>query len=228
MALEAKNEIISPPAITQSLINRVVATSTIGTMIEWYDFFIYGFMATYLAAVYFPKGDPIAQTLTAFMAFAVGLFIRPLGAILFGAMGDRIGRKATFMTAILLMGSATALIGIFPGYAQIGVTASVLVFLMRVIQGLSIGGAWGGAASLVAEYVPQEKRGYYGSWTSAAAPLAVVVANAVILLLNFMLGKEAMAAWGWRIPFILSLILVFVSLYLRWKIEESPVFSGMK
>ncbi|GAV25822.1 MFS transporter, partial [Carboxydothermus islandicus] len=200
----------------------------IGTMIEWYDFFIYGFLATSLAAYYFPQTDPIAQTLTAFMAFAIGLFFRPLGALLFGAMGDRLGRKATFMIAIFLMGSATALIGILPGYAQIGVTASVLVFLMRVIQGLSIGGAWGGAASLVAEYVSQEKRGYYGSFTTAAAPLAVVVANGVILLLNFMLGKEAMAAWGWRIPFILSLILVFVSLYLRWKIEESPVFSGMK
>ncbi|WP_143298535.1 MFS transporter, partial [Carboxydothermus islandicus] len=228
MALESKIGSLTPPAITQSVINRVVATSMIGTMIEWYDFFIYGFLATSLAAYYFPQTDPIAQTLTAFMAFAIGLFFRPLGALLFGAMGDRLGRKATFMIAIFLMGSATALIGILPGYAQIGVTASVLVFLMRVIQGLSIGGAWGGAASLVAEYVSQEKRGYYGSFTTAAAPLAVVVANGVILLLNFMLGKEAMAAWGWRIPFILSLILVFVSLYLRWKIEESPVFSGMK
>lgn len=215
-------------SVPQSLINKVLLTSVAGTTLEWYDFFIYGYLAAIIGKNFFPPGDPMAQMLGALLGFAVGGFFRPLGAIVFGYIGDRLGRKAAFMSSILLMALSTFCIGILPTYASIGVLATVLVFLLRACQGLSVGGAWGGAVTFVAEYVPPEKRGYYGSWIPGASAIAVVLANLVIVLCQLSLGRSAMEIWGWRIPFWLSLVLVFIALYLRSKLEETPVFSDMK
>ncbi|MGQ9675257.1 MAG: MFS transporter [Chloroflexota bacterium] len=214
--------------VSPSLIRRVIITSVVGTGIEWYDFFIYGFFAAWIGRNFFPAADPIAATLSAWAAFAVGLMFRPLGAVLFGIIGDKVGRKTAFMIAIFVMGLGTFIIGILPGYDSIGVAATILVFLLRIAQGVSIGGSWGGGAAFVAEHVPQHRRGYYGSWITGAAPLAVVVAMGLQLLITTGLDKATVDAWAWRIPFWLSLLLVAVALYLRMSLEETPVFGMMK
>ena len=215
-------------SVPQSLLNRVVITAVTGATVEWYDFFVYGLLATIVGKHFFPPGDPVAQTLAALLTFAVGLFFRPFGAGFFGILGDKLGRKPTFMISILLMGLSTFSIGLLPTYSSIGIWATVLVVLLRICQGLSVGGAWGGAVTYVAEYVPQNKRGYYGSFIPLAAPLAVVVANGVFIVVSLSLGPKGLEQWGWRIPFLLSLVLVGVALYLRWKLMETPVFDEMK
>jgi len=215
-------------SVSQSVINKVVVTATVGATVEWYDFFVYGLLATIVGKHFFPPGDPVAQTLAALLTFAVGLFFRPVGAAFFGVLGDKLGRKPIFMISILLMGLSTFCIGLLPTYSSIGIWATVLVVALRICQGLSVGGAWGGAVTYVAEYVPQNKRGYYGSFVPLAAPLAVVVANGVFILVTLLFGSKGLEMWAWRIPFLLSVVLVGVALYLRWKLLETPVFDEMK
>lgn len=214
--------------VPQPLINKVVITATIGAAVEWYDFIIFAFLASILGKHFFPPGDPTVQTLYALMAFGVGLFFRPLSAFIFGALGDRLGRKPIFMISIMLMGVSTFCIGLLPTYSSIGIWSTVLVVFLRICQGISVGGAWGGAVTYVAEFVPQNKRGYYGSFVPMAAPLSVVMANGVFILTILAFGAKGMEQWAWRIPFLLSVILVGVALFLRWKLLETPVFDEMK
>jgi len=215
-------------SIPQSLINKIVITSTLGITVEWYDFFVFGYLAAVVGIKFFPAGDVVAQTIAGLSAFAVGSIFRPLGALIFGILGDKIGRKPCFMVSVLMMGAATVGIGLLPTYDDIGLTATICIFLFRVCQGISVGGAWGGAVTYVVESVPQHKRGFYGSFIPLSGPLACAVASGVMVTLNTVLSKAQMDAWGWRVPFLLSIVMVFLAIYLRSKLLETPVFNEMK
>ncbi|MDP8917213.1 MAG: MFS transporter, partial [Pseudomonadota bacterium] len=205
----------------------VVAASAAGTAFEWYDFFIFGTLAAVIAKQ-FTGGDDTAGFIFALGAFAAGFFVRPFGALFFGRLGDRVGRKAAFLITITLMGLATVAIGLLPTADQIGPAAAGLLVLMRVIQGFALGGEYGGAAIYVAEHAPDDRRGFLTSWIQTSAAAGLVGALLVILATRTAMGEEAFAAWGWRIPFLLSLILLLVSLWIRMKLEESPAFTRMK
>ncbi|HEX8570191.1 MAG TPA: MFS transporter [Caulobacteraceae bacterium] len=205
----------------------VVAASAIGTAFEWYDFFIFGTLAAIMAKQ-FTGGSDTAGFIFALGAFAAGFFVRPFGALFFGRLGDQIGRKAAFLITITLMGLATIAIGLLPTAAQIGSTAAILLVLMRVIQGFALGGEYGGAAIYVAEHAEDHKRGYLTSWIQTSAAFGLVGALAVILVTRTLMGEERFADWGWRIPFLLSALLLVISLYIRMQLEESPEFQRMK
>ena len=194
---------------------RVIAASTAGTMIEWYDFFIFGSLATILSAQFYPSGNATAAFLKTLATFAVGFAVRPLGALFFGRIGDLVGRKFAFLTTLLVMGGSTAAIGLLPGYSSIGIAAPIILVLLRMLQGLALGGEYGGAAVYVAEHVPDSRRGFYTSFIQTTASLGLFVSLIVILVTSRVLGTEQFAAWGWRIPFILSFLLVAVSFYIR-------------
>ncbi len=206
----------------------VIVASSLGTVFEWYDFFLYGILAALLGRLFFPSDNATAATLASLAAFGAGFGVRPLGAILFGYFGDKIGRKYTFLVTITLMGGATAMIGFLPTYATAGIWAPVLLVAMRLLQGLALGGEYGGAAIYVAEHAPQGKRGQYTSW------IQVSVVGGFLLSLFMVLGCRAVMsaadfdAWGWRIPFLASLLMLAISLYIRLKLSESPVFKAMK
>jgi len=206
----------------------VIVASTLGTVFEWYDFFIYGTLAGIVAGHFFPSDNPAVSFLIFLASFGVGFGMRPLGAILFGILGDKLGRKYTFLVTIALMGGATAAVGILPTYEQIGVAAPVLLVLCRILQGLALGGEYGGAAIYVAEHAPRNRRGLYTSFIQAGVIGGFLLSLAVVLASNIFISKKDFAEWGWRIPFIFSLLLLAVSLWVRLKLKESPVFKAMK
>jgi MFS family permease len=206
----------------------VIAASSVGTMIEWYDFYIFGTLATVISPLFYPKGNDTFAIIAYLSTFAVGFVVRPFGALFFGRIGDLAGRKYAFLITLVIMGGATALIGLLPTYATIGVVAPVLLLLIRVLQGLALGGEYGGAAVYVAEHVPDGKRGFYTSFIQITATLGLFVSLFVILVVQNQMSKEAFSEWGWRIPFLISLLLVGVSLYIRLRMKESPIFQHIK
>jgi MFS family permease len=207
---------------------QVIAASAVGTMIEWYDFYIFGSLAAVISPLFYPPGDQTFAYIAYLATFAVGFVVRPFGALFFGRIGDIIGRKYAFLVTLLIMGGATALIGFLPTYATIGVAAPVILLLIRVLQGLALGGEYGGAAVYVAEHVPDRRRGFYTSFIQITATLGLFVSLAVILVVQNTMSREAFGAWGWRLPFIVSIFLVGVSLYIRLKMKESPIFQHVK
>ncbi|NMW31407.1 MFS transporter [Altererythrobacter sp. RZ02] len=209
-------------------IRLVIAASSAGTIFEWYDFFIYGTLAALIGAAFFPSDNETLQLLLVWAGFAVGFGFRPLGAILFGFLGDRLGRKYTFLVTVTLMGIATAGVGFIPSAATIGIAAPIIVILLRILQGLALGGEYGGAAIYVAEHAPPEKRGFYTSFIQASVVGGFVLSIVVVLACRALIPAEDFAEWGWRIPFLLSIILLFISLWMRLKLSESPVFKAMK
>ena len=213
---------------TQKEIRLVIAASSAGTVFEWYDFFIYGTLASLIGAAFFPSENETLQLLLVWAGFAIGFGFRPLGAILFGYLGDKLGRKYTFLVTVTLMGVATAGVGLIPSAASIGIVAPIIVILLRIVQGLALGGEYGGAAIYVAEHAPREKRGFYTSFIQASVAGGFVLSIAVVLSCRFLIPPEEFAAWGWRIPFLLSIILLAISLWMRLKLSESPVFRAMK
>ncbi|AXE18509.1 MFS transporter [Runella rosea] len=206
----------------------IIAASSVGTMIEWYDFYIFGSLATIIATKFFPDGNPTAAFLSTLATFAAGFVVRPFGAIFFGRLGDLIGRKYTFMVTLLLMGGATFMIGLIPSYETIGFLAPTLVLLLRLLQGLALGGEYGGAATYVAEHSPADKRGFWTSWIQITATAGLFVSLIVIQLTQNSMSKEAFAEWGWRVPFLVSIIMVYVSVLIRKNMHESPLFAKAK
>jgi MFS family permease len=211
-----------------SKIWQVIAASAVGTMIEWYDFYIFGSLATVLSPLFYPKGDETLALIAYLSTFAVGFVVRPFGALFFGRIGDIVGRKYAFLVTLLVMGGATALIGFLPTYATIGIAAPVILLVIRILQGLALGGEYGGAAVYVAEHVPDERRGFYTSFIQITATLGLFLSLAVILAVQNTMSPEAFGSWGWRIPFIISIALVLVSLYIRLRMQESPIFQHIK
>jgi MFS family permease len=207
---------------------RVIFASSLGTVFEWYDFYLYGTLAVFFSALFFPPGNDTAAFLASLATFGAGFAVRPLGALVFGRVGDLIGRKYTFLITIVVMGASTALVGVLPTYSQIGIWAPVLLVTLRLAQGLALGGEYGGAATYVAEHAPHGRRGYYTSWIQTTATLGFFLSLAVILGCRLGFGEEVFSTWGWRVPFLLSVVLLGVSVYIRLKLQESPVFLEMK
>jgi MFS family permease len=215
-------------------IRKIIIASSVGTLIEWYDFYIFGSLATVIAGKFFPHGNPTAALLSTLATFAAGFIVRPFGALVFGRLGDLIGRKYTFLLTLVLMGGSTFAIGLVPGYDSIGFFAPLIVVLLRLLQGLALGGEYGGAATYVAEHSPSNRRGFYTSWIQATATIGLFVSLGVILLVRHILDPDLSRSiekfndWGWRIPFLLSIVLVAISVYIRLKMQESPLFSKLK
>ena len=206
----------------------VIAASSAGTIFEWYDFFIYGTLAATIGKAFFPADNPTLQILLVWAGFAVGFGFRPLGAVLFGYLGDKLGRKYTFLVTVTLMGVATAGVGMIPSAASIGLWAPLIVLLLRILQGLALGGEYGGAAIYVCEHAPRERRGFYSSFIQASVVGGFVLSIVVVLVCQALIPTESFATWGWRVPFLLSLVLLAISLWMRLKLSESPVFLAMK
>jgi MFS family permease len=207
---------------------QIITAASVGTMIEWYDFYIFGSLAKDISPLFYPQGNDTIALIAYLSTFAVGFVVRPFGALFFGRIGDLVGRKYAFLVTLLIMGGATALIGFLPTYATIGMAAPILLLLIRVLQGLALGGEYGGAAVYVAEHVPDEHRGFYTSFIQITATMGLFVSLVVILLTQNMMSKEAFGSWGWRLPFIVSIFLVAVSLYIRLRMKESPIFAHIK
>jgi len=209
---------------------RVIIAASVGNVIEWYDFYIFGSLAAVLSVKFFEKTHPVAALLSTIALFTAGFLIRPLGAFLFGWLGDRVGRKYTFLITLSGMGLGTGVIGLIPTFDQIGVAAAFLLFGLRMIQGLCLGGEYGGAITYVAEHVSDERRGYYTGWLQTSPTLGIVVALAVVLATRGYFGDEAFnAAWGaWRIPFLVSFLLVAIAIYIRLQLGETPIFQEIK
>jgi len=216
------------PAEIQKDFRRVVLAAAVGNIIEWYDFYIFGSLAAILSVKFFDKSNPVAALLSTIALFTAGFLIRPLGAFLFGWLGDKVGRKYTFIVTLTGMGLGTAAIGVIPTYASIGVSAAFILFGLRMLQGLCLGGEYGGAITYVAEHVPEERRGYYTGWLQTSPTLGIVVSLAVIVGTRSYLGNDAFSAWGWRIPFLISFLLVMMAIYIRLQLGETPVFQEMK
>ncbi len=207
---------------------KVVLASSLGTVFEWYDFYLYGSLAAIIAKQFFTALDPTSAFIFALLAFAAGFIVRPFGALVFGRLGDMVGRKHTFLVTIVIMGASTFLVGVLPGYDTLGVLAPALLILLRLLQGLALGGEYGGAATFVAEHAPPEKRGAHTAWIQTTATLGLLLSLMVILGTRTVLGEEAFQAWGWRVPFLLSAVLLGLSVWIRMSMEESPVFKQMK
>jgi MFS family permease len=207
---------------------KVIFASSLGTVFEWYDFYLYAILAPFFAALFFPKGNQTAALLSAFAAYAAGFLIRPFGALVFGRVGDLVGRKYTFLITIIFMGGATFLVGLLPTYQTLGWLAPILMVTLRLIQGLALGGEYGGAATYVAEHAPHNRRGYDTSWIQTTATLGMFLALLIIGLCRSFMDANEFSEWGWRIPFLVSLILLVFSVYIRLKLHESPVFQKMK
>ena len=216
------------PTEPDSSIPKVIMASGLGTMIEWYDFYIFGSLALIMSERFFPAGDPTWALIQTWALFATGFIVRPFGALVFGRVGDLIGRKYAFMVTLSIMGLSTFVIGLLPTYAQIGVLAPSLLLILRLLQGLALGGEYGGAAVYVAEHVPDNRRGFYTSFIQITATLGLFVSLGVILGIRQLMTPESFSAWGWRLPFLLSIVLVGMSLYIRLKMKESPLFTKLK
>lgn len=212
---------------TQTL-PSIITTATVGTIIEWYDFFIFGGLASIISSQFFPKENPTAAFLATLATFAAGLIVRPFGALFFGRLGDLIGRKYTFMATLVLMGGSTFLTGLIPSYTQIGIFAPLTVLVLRLLQGLAIGGETGGATTFVAEHAPSQQRGFWTSWIQVAGPCGLLLSFAAIFLTKNSMEAASWEAWGWRIPFLASVLLVGVSLYIRKNMAESPLYAAAK
>ncbi|MBX2963013.1 MAG: MHS family MFS transporter [Cyclobacteriaceae bacterium] len=206
----------------------VITASSVGTLIEWYDFYIFGSLAVILSEQFFPQTNPTAAFLSTLATFAAGFIVRPFGALVFGRLGDIVGRKYTFLVTLTLMGASTFAIGLVPNYESIGMAAPLIVLVLRLVQGLALGGEYGGAATYVAEHAPAAKRGFYTSFIQTTATLGLFVSIGVILAVREWVGIEAFSTWGWRIPFILSAVLVAISIYIRLRMQESPLFAKIK
>ncbi|OGU33137.1 MAG: MFS transporter [Ignavibacteria bacterium GWA2_35_9] len=207
---------------------KIISASSVGTMIEWYDFYIFGSLATIISPLFYPKGNNTLALIAYLSTFAVGFVVRPFGALFFGRIGDIIGRKYAFLVTLMVMGGSTALIGFIPTYATIGIAAPIILLVIRVLQGLALGGEYGGAAVYVAEHVPDDKRGFYTSFIQITATLGLFVSLSVILVIQNSMSSEAFGSWGWRVPFLISIFLVGISLYIRLKMKESPIFQHIK
>ena len=207
---------------------KVIFASSLGTVFEWYDFYLYGSLAVVIGKQFFAALDPTAQFIASLLAFAAGFIVRPFGALVFGRLGDMIGRKYTFLVTILIMGLATFIVGLLPSYASIGVAAPIILVSLRILQGLALGGEYGGAATYVAEHAPHGKRGAYTSWIQTTATLGLFLSLMVILGTRTFLGDEVFADWGWRVPFLMSILLLAVSVWIRLSMNESPAFKKMK
>lgn len=207
---------------------KVIFASSLGTVFEWYDFYLYGSLAAIIAKHFFAGVNETTSFIFALLAFAAGFAVRPFGAIVFGRLGDMIGRKHTFLITIVIMGVSTAVVGLLPSYATIGVAAPVILITLRLLQGLALGGEYGGAATYVAEHAPKGKRGFFTAWIQTTATMGLFLSLLVILACRTALGTEAFEAWGWRIPFLLSIVLLAISVYIRLQLNESPVFLKMK
>ena len=213
----------------QQTLNRVILSSLIGATIEWYDFFLYGVMASLvLGKLYFPAEDKATALLLAYATFAVGFLTRPIGGIIFGHFGDRIGRKSMLITTLMIMGISTFIIGVIPTYSQIGLWAPALLLVMRIFQGIGLGGEWGGAVLMAYEYAPTEKRGFYTSIPQLGLSFGILLAAGTVATLSTILTEAQFMAWGWRLGFIVSVLLVFIGLWIRLRIYETPVFSAIK
>ena len=209
-------------------ITKVIGASSLGTLIEWYDFYIFGSLAVIIGKQLFPTDAGASALINTLAIFAAGFIVRPFGALVFGRLGDLIGRKSTFLLTLVLMGGSTFLIGLIPSYASIGYAAPILVLILRLVQGLALGGEYGGAATYVAEHAPANKRGFFTSWIQTTATLGLFLSIGVIVATKNTIGAAAFADWGWRIPFLISILLVVVSIYIRMKMHESPLFSKLK
>jgi MFS family permease len=209
-------------------VRRIIFASGLGTMIEWYDFYIFGSLAVIMSELMFPAGNPTWALIKTWALFATGFIVRPFGALVFGRVGDLIGRKYAFMVTLTIMGFSTFLIGLLPTYASIGVLAPAILLVLRLLQGLALGGEYGGAAVYVAEHVPDDRRGFYTSFIQITATLGLFVSLGVVLGVKKMMSPEAFTAWGWRVPFLLSIVLVGMSLYIRMRMQESPLFASLK
>lgn len=207
---------------------KVIGASSLGTLIEWYDFYIFGSLATIIGSQLFPADAGASALINTLAIFAAGFIVRPFGALVFGRLGDLIGRKYTFLLTLVLMGGSTFVIGLIPSYSSIGYAAPILVLIMRLVQGLALGGEYGGAATYVAEHAPANKRGYFTSWIQTTATGGLFLSLGVIVVTQNLMGAEAFGDWGWRIPFLLSILLVGVSIYIRLKMHESPMFTKLK
>jgi len=207
---------------------KVIAAAAVGTMIEWYDFYIFGSLAAIISPLFYPKGNDTLALIAYLSTFAVGFVVRPFGALVFGRIGDLVGRKYAFLVTLVIMGGATAAVGFLPTYASIGIAAPIALLVIRVLQGLALGGEYGGAAVYVAEHVPDNRRGFYTSFIQITATLGLFISLVVILVVQNALGADAFRAWGWRIPFLASILLVGISLYIRLRMKESPIFEHIK
>lgn len=207
---------------------KVIFASSLGTVFEWYDFYLYGSLATYIGATYFTQYPEATRNIFTLLAFAAGFLVRPFGALVFGRLGDLVGRKYTFLVTILIMGFSTFLVGILPGAASIGIAAPIILIGLRLLQGLALGGEYGGAATYVAEHAPNGRRGYFTSWIQTTATLGLFLSLVVIVTVQSIMGTTAFAAWGWRIPFLVSVVLLGISVWIRLKMNESPAFQRMK
>jgi MFS family permease len=216
------------PPIQKEEEKRVIFASSLGTVFEWYDFYLYATLAPFFAALFFPPGNATAALLSAFVTYAAGFLVRPFGALVFGRIGDLVGRKYTFLITIVVMGAATTGVGLLPTYATIGFMAPILLVTLRLLQGLALGGEYGGAATYVAEHATHGRRGYDTSWIQTTATLGLFMALIVIGLCRWKMGPDTFKAWGWRLPFLVSIVLLGFSVYIRLKLQESPIFKAMK
>lgn len=209
-------------------ISKIIGASAVGTLIEWYDFYIFGSLAVLIGRKLFPPDAGASALINTLAIFAAGFLVRPFGALVFGRIGDLVGRKYTFLLTLVLMGASTFLIGLIPGFETWGYAAPLAVLVLRLIQGLALGGEYGGAATYVAEHAPPDKRGFYTSWIQTTATLGLFLSLGVIIWTRWALGTEAFNDWGWRIPFLVSILLVGISIYIRMKMNESPAFAKLK
>ncbi len=219
---------VNAPSLSSREVRKVIFASSLGTVFEWYDFYIYATLAPFFATLFFPPGNATAALLASFATYAAGFLVRPFGALVFGRIGDLVGRKYTFLITILVMGLATAAVGMLPTYAAVGMFSPIILVLLRLAQGLALGGEYGGAATYVAEHAPDEKRGLHTSWIQTTASLGFFVSLVVIGICRSWMAEPTFKQWGWRVPFLLSLVLLVISIYIRLKLNESPVFLQMK
>jgi MFS family permease len=227
-ALDPTAGAAAPRALAPRDVRGVIFASSLGTVFEWYDFYLYGSLAAIISKQFFSGVNPTAAFIFALLAFAAGFAVRPFGALVFGRLGDLVGRKHTFLVTIVIMGLSTFVVGILPSYATIGIAAPIILVALRLLQGLALGGEYGGAATYVAEHAPHGKRGLYTAWIQTTATLGLFLSLLVILACRVALGTEAFESWGWRIPFLVSLVLLGVSVFIRLKLDESPLFKAMK
>jgi MFS family permease len=223
-----RTSVVAAEGTSEHELWRVILASAVGTMIEWYDFYIFGSLAAILSLKFYPAGNDTFAYIAYLATFAVGFLVRPFGALFFGRIGDLVGRKYAFLVTLSIMGGATALIGLLPTFQTAGWFSPITLILIRVLQGLALGGEYGGAAVYVAEHVPDKKRGYYTSFIQITATLGLFVSLIAILLTQYSMSKDSFSAWGWRVPFLASILLVSISLYVRLKMKESPIFTQIK